>query len=132
MEKQTLAGLKLLIVEDEFLIAMDVEQLCRDCGATETLIVGTAAELAARAAEAEAFDAAILDVMIEGQSTLDFARSLQKRGVPFIFATGYSERNDVFSAFPSARVVGKPFAGEELIAAIVSVLGSAGGAAAAM
>ena len=132
MEKQTLSGLRLLIVEDEFLIAMDVEQLCRDRGAVEALIVGTAAGLAAQTVVPGAFDAAILDVMIDGQSTLDFARELRRCGIPFIFATGYSDRSEVFSAFPGVRVVGKPYSGEELIEAIAAIVGPAGDTAVAV
>lgn len=120
MQEPLLSGLRLLIVEDEFLIAMDVEELCREHGAAETIVVGTAAELAERIAAA-AFDAAILDVMVEGQPTLDAARGLADRGIPFLFATGYSDRTEVFSAFPGVRVVGKPYAGEELMEAVAAI-----------
>ncbi len=120
LKNPLLSGLRLLIVEDEFLIAMDVEQLCREHGAAETIVAGTAAELAELSAD-DGFDAAILDVMIEGHSTLDVARSLAERGIPFVFATGYSDRSDVFSAFPGVRVVGKPYAGEELVEAVAAV-----------
>lgn len=120
MQEPLLSGLRLLIVEDEFLIAMDVEQLCREHGAAETIVVGTAAELSEHVAVA-AFDAAILDVMVEGQTTLDAARGLAERGIPFVFATGYSDRTEVFSAFPGVRIVGKPYAGEELVEAVAAV-----------
>jgi CheY-like chemotaxis protein len=126
LENHMLAGLRLLIVEDEFLIAMDVEQLCRENGAVEALVVGTAAELDAHAAGGGDFDAAVLDVMIDGRSTLDFARGLEQRGIPFIFATGYSDRSDVFSAFPAVRVVGQPYTGDELVEALAAAVGGAG------
>lgn len=117
-----LSGLRLLIVEDEFLIAMDVEQLCRDHGAADAVVVSTAAALAAGTFSPADFDAAILDVMVEGQPTLDFARGLADHGIPFIFATGYSDRQDVFAAFPGVQVVGKPYAGDELVGALAAAL----------
>lgn len=122
MTTPLLSGLRLLIVEDEFLIAMDVEQLCRDHGAAEAVVVSTAAALASGTFSPADFDAAVLDVMVEGQPTLDFARGLADRGIPFIFATGYSDRQDVFAAFPGVRVVGKPYAGDELVGALAAAL----------
>lgn len=126
-----LAGLRLLIVEDEFLIAMDVEQLCRDHGAADVVVVGTAAELGSGPANRADFDAAILDVMVEGQPTLEFAGSLAERGIPFIFATGYSDRADVFSAFPGVRVVGKPYASDDIVEALAAAVAAARRAGAA-
>lgn len=126
MASSLLAGLRLLIVEDEFLIAMDVEQLCRDHGAADAFVVSTAAALAPGAFSRTDFDAAILDVMVEGQPTLGFARGLAEQGIPFIFATGYSDRQEVFSAFPGVRVVGKPYAGDELVEALAAALGTHG------
>ncbi len=131
MESLQLEGLRLLIVEDEFLIAMDMEQLCRDHGAADAVVIGTAADLGAAPAGLADFDAAILDVMVEGQPTLDFARSLAERGIPFVFATGYSDCGDVFAAFPGVRVVGKPYAGDDIVEAVVAALAAAGGAGAA-
>jgi len=131
LESLLLEGLRLLIVEDEFLIAMDVEQLCRDHGAAEAVVIGTAADLGAAPASLADVDAAILDVMVEGRPTLDFARSLAERGIPFIFATGYSDRGDVLSAFPGVRVVGKPYAGDDIVEALAAALAAARGAGAA-
>ncbi|KAB2954835.1 MAG: response regulator [Rhizobiaceae bacterium] len=119
-----LEGLRLLIVEDEFLIAMDVEQLCRDHGAVDVVVIGTAADLVTASTSA-GFDAAILDVMVEGQPTLDFARGLAEHGIPFVFATGYSDRGDVFSAFPDVRVVGKPYTGDEIVEALATAVAAA-------
>ena len=121
MEEQALSGRRLLIVEDEYLIAMDVEQMCRDFGATEVVICGTAQEMS-QLDEGMRFDAAILDVMVDGVPTVEFAQALKTRNIPFIFATGYSDR-EMFGAFPGVPVVGKPYAGMELIAALVSVIG---------
>ncbi len=68
-----LDGLRILVLEDEALIAMDVEQLCLEHGASHVTVLGDLAEISAEAA-ATGFDAAILDLMLGGVSTLDFAR----------------------------------------------------------
>lgn len=114
----------MLIVEDEFLIAMDVEQTCRDNGARDVSIFGGIADLGADPFAEFDFDAAIIDLMADGTSTLDFARKLQSRGIPFVFATGYSDRDDIFGDFQGVKVVGKPFAGDELIQALVDAIGA--------
>lgn len=117
-----LAGCRILILEDEFLIAMDVEQLCRDHGAEDAVLIrdldAIEAEIAGRR-----FDVAVIDAMLDGRSTLDFARQLQERNVPFVFATGYDDAAERFADFPGIPVVGKPYGGQELIEAIASVVG---------
>lgn len=117
MRDNPLAGLRILVMEDEFLIAMDVEELCRDNGAAEVVLVRDLDELTDDAGAAS-FDAAVLDVMLAGRSTIDFARSLAGRGIPFVFATGYSGDDGLFATLPGVEVVEKPYAGDALLAAI--------------
>jgi CheY-like chemotaxis protein len=116
-----LNGVRVLVLEDEFLIAMDVEQICRDAGAPDVILARTLEE--ANAAEPAAFDAAILDLMIGGSSTSGFAGLLAERGVPFVFASGYSELADVHARFPGVTVVPKPYSGDDLIAALAEACG---------
>ena len=70
-----LEGLQILVLEDEFLIAMDVEQLCRDHGALDVAVARSLEEIA----DGLAFDAAIVDVLLGGVSTFDFAARLAVR-----------------------------------------------------
>jgi len=65
----------------------------------------------------------MIDAMLNGRSTLDFARQLREQNVPFVFATGYDDNAERFADFPGVPVVGKPYSGEELIEAIASVVG---------
>jgi CheY-like chemotaxis protein len=109
------------VLEDEFLIAMDVEQICRDAGAPEVILARTLQE--ADSAHPSGFDAAILDLMVGGTSTSGFADRLAERGVPFVFASGYGELADVHARFPGVRVVPKPYSGDDLISALVSACG---------
>ncbi|HEV2896689.1 MAG TPA: response regulator [Pseudaminobacter sp.] len=114
-----LAGMRILVLEDEVLIAMDVEQLCRDSGAADVVVARSLAEIDLDRAASE-FDAAIVDVMLDGTSTLAFARHIQERNVPFVFASGYTDLDEIFSAFPSVPVVGKPYSGSDLVEAVAA------------
>jgi DNA-binding NtrC family response regulator len=84
------AGRRILIVEDEMLIALMIEDVVRDSGGE---IVGPAATLekALKFAEEEQFDAAILDVTIRGGKVFPVAEALLARGIPFAFASGYGD-----------------------------------------
>lgn len=110
-----LDGLRILVLEDEFLIAMDVEQICRDAGATDVIIARTLEEAEGATAD---FDAAIIDMMLEGKSTLNFAAALRDGGVPFVFASGYSDLGEATTSFPDATIVGKPYSGDDLVKAL--------------
>jgi len=88
---QPLSGRRVLIVEDESLVAMLLETILEDMGCTP---VGPAANidegLAFVAGEA-ALDAALLDVNVAGRQVFPVAEALRARGVPFVFSTGYGE-----------------------------------------
>jgi CheY-like chemotaxis protein len=102
-----LSGLRILVVEDDFLIAMDIK------GAIERLggkVVGPVGRLqqAQELARREAFDAAILDVKLDGDLTFPLADELMTRGVPIVLATGYDLASlpEKFQHVPHLR---KPF-----------------------
>ena len=116
-----LDGLRILVLEDEFLIAMDVEQLCRDHGATDIPIARDLAEIGGLSR----FDAAIVDLMLSGTPTLDFAARLRNAGVPFVFASGYSDVDELNASFPDIQLVTKPYSGDDLIEALASACGRA-------
>jgi CheY-like chemotaxis protein len=118
LPSNTLAGLRVLLLEDEYLIAMDVEILCRDNGASEVAIKRALDELD-ELDGFDGFDVAVIDLMLSGASTLSFARKLREARVPFVFASGYAEE-EALSAFPDVPVVSKPYAGNDLIEAIAA------------
>lgn len=118
-----LYGTRVLVLEDEFLIAMDVEQLCRDHGAAEVVILSNLDNHDVLTFDKDAFDVAILDVMLGGNSTLDFAKELAVRKVPFVFASGYTDLEEVSARFPGVAVIGKPYHGEDLIKAVAKACG---------
>ncbi|WP_439594341.1 HWE histidine kinase domain-containing protein [Falsiroseomonas sp.] len=85
-----LAGRRILLVEDEPLVALDLEETLRGLGCE---VAGPAATLAEalRLAETPRLDAAVLDVNLGGQAAFPVADLLLAQGVPVVFATGYSE-----------------------------------------
>jgi CheY-like chemotaxis protein len=66
------------------------------------------------------FDAAIIDLMLGGVSTLGFARRLRAEGIPFVFASGYAATEEIRSSFPDVVLVEKPYSGDDLIAALAA------------
>ncbi|MDX8499563.1 response regulator [Mesorhizobium sp. VK4C] len=103
---------------------MDVEQLCRDHGAADVTIVRDLAEIDRRG-ELSRFDAAIVDLMLGGVSTLDFAAHLRNAGIPFVFASGHSDSEEIGGSFPEIRLVAKPYSGDDLIEAVALACGRA-------
>ncbi len=100
-----IAGLKILIVEDSLLLALELEQGLTDLGAH---IVGVAAEVGeAMAMIDRPFDAAVLDANLNGASVMPVAQALHAMGRPFIFATGYADKAG--PAGFDAPVVRKPY-----------------------
>jgi DNA-binding response OmpR family regulator len=115
-----LAGLRILLLEDEYLIAMDVELLCRDNGAADVMVKSSIDELEAPLGE---FDVAIVDLMLGAHSTVPFAERLREAGKPFVFASGYAANDELLAGFPGIRVVGKPYAGNDLLEAVAAAAG---------
>ena len=108
-EAAPLAGLRILIVEDEALVAMDLEMTLEAAGAE---IVGPFATLAAglAAAEAELIDGALLDVMLGREEVFPIAEALRGRGIGFVFHSGHGNRAELAAAYPNAAFCPKPSA----------------------
>ena len=115
---ERLAGKRILIVEDEFLIGAMVMEMLSAVGA---VIVGPATSASAGMALARSaeLDAAILDVNLRGERSDQVAAELQRRNIPYLLATGYGERE---SAGIGAPVIAKPFTERKLIDGLLQVL----------
>jgi light-regulated signal transduction histidine kinase (bacteriophytochrome)/CheY-like chemotaxis protein len=116
----SLADLELLLVEDQMLIAADVEAMLADHGIDKVTTTPSAADAFRRLKEFTP-DFAILDVNLGSGTSLPIAEELLRRDIPFVFATGYSDRSIIPSSF-SAPVVRKPYEAATLISAITNVL----------
>jgi PAS domain S-box-containing protein len=112
-------GLRLLVVEDAVLLAMELEAGLIEAGA---IIAGSAAELGEAMAMLElSIDAAVLDANLNGESVAPLAEALRARGTPFVFATGYGERGAP-EGFDNP-VVRKPYNVHQIVSALAEVVG---------
>lgn len=116
-----LAGLTVLVVEDESIISFLVEDMLKDIGCTTVLHASGVAEALALLA-AQPPDAAVLDVNLAGEMVFPVAERLQAAGIPFIFTTGYGLKG-MPSNWALLPVVQKPFKRETLTAALASAVG---------
>lgn len=116
----TLIGRSVLIVEDESMVAMLLQDTLEDIGCT---VIGLAPRLneALKKAASLVFDIAILDVNLNGSSSFPVAEVLTARGLPFIFATGYSGTS-LPEFLQRVPIVQKPFQQRELETAICTAL----------
>jgi DNA-binding response OmpR family regulator len=84
-----LQGLRILVVEDEFLVAMLIEDILESAGCVVSGPVPRLAE-ALDAAGREVCNAAVLDINLAGERIFPVAEILSRRNIPFLFVTGYS------------------------------------------
>jgi CheY-like chemotaxis protein len=112
-----LTGLRVLIVEDEPIVAMLIQAYLEDLGCK---VVATAFRLREALEQAAIldFDAATLDVNLAGELSYPVARVLRDRQVPFLFATGYGT-SGAPPDLEGAPILSKPFQQEQLAALLL-------------
>jgi two-component system, response regulator PdtaR len=88
-------GMKVLVVEDDFIVAYDMQSMLEEQGAE---VIGPASSLQeARALLADSQpNAAVLDVNLNGEYVFPLAEDLRARGIPFLFATAYTDDDRLF------------------------------------
>lgn len=119
-----LDGLRILVVEDNFMLAELTKDLLEDNGGRVVGPVGRLEEGLVQARDAT-LDGAILDINLHGELSFAIAEVLSSRGVPFLFVTGYQDRSMVPVALRSARRLDKPVPDEHLIEAAVATFATA-------
>ena len=117
----SLDGVRVLLVEDEAIIAMTAEDMLEELGCT---VAATASNLqeAFACADAHDFDVALLDINLNGQQSLPVAALLDQRGTPFVFTTGYGAAGSG-AEYADAPLVTKPYQIRDLETAIRQALG---------
>jgi CheY-like chemotaxis protein len=114
MQSAELEGLRVLVVEDDPVIALDVKATLERAGAT---VIGTAYRIAQALALLDAeFDVAVLDFRLEAETAHPVAEKLVSRGISFLFYT--SSRGHPKLAFPGVPILEKPSYPDALIAAV--------------
>jgi CheY-like chemotaxis protein len=117
-------GLQVLVVEDEALVALQLEDMLTE---SECGVVGPASRVhqALALLEGQRVDAAILDLNIAGELVYPVADALGKRGLPYIFATAY-EASSLEEPYQSRLVLQKPFSRRQLLEAMQEAFQGAG------
>ncbi|MGN6551872.1 MAG: response regulator [Pararhizobium sp.] len=120
--KGRLHGLHVLILEDEFFIADDLDRAVTRSGAD---VVGPFSDCkkALKHIEHGPIDVAVLDINLAGQQAFEVADALAQRAVPFLFATGY-DRSIIPQRHLGVPRWQKPFDSEALAAALLSLVGA--------
>ncbi len=109
-----------LIVEDNFIIALDTEMVLQDLGVTRVRTVSSVAAALAAINE-RAPDFALIDIDLGGESGFDVGNLLAERKIPFAFATGYAELISPPPALANVQILAKPYSADMLRAVLQSL-----------
>jgi DNA-binding response OmpR family regulator len=121
LDADELAGRRILVVEDETLIALDLESLLTSNGCVVIGPVNTV-DAALTAVDHAPLDAALLDLNLGGRPATPVAESLNARGVPYVVVTAYGRSAGQLPALRNAPRVDKPIDYDEVIQRLVDVL----------
>lgn len=123
-QNHPLSGLYCLVVEDEFLIALDYERILQSAGAARIVAVRNLAKAREMIARGGPFDLVVLDMDLDGESSLPLARELAAMQTPFVFITGLSMGAALSDDLSTIPVLEKPFEERTLLSTLVQIVGS--------
>jgi DNA-binding response OmpR family regulator len=106
--RSALRGKRILLVEDEAMLAFELQYALEETGAEVLGPALTFAEALAMFESHEEIDGAVLDVNLAGQSVIPLAVDLARKGVPLMFNTGHADAAELRAIFPGAEVLAKP------------------------
>lgn len=112
----TLKGTRVMVVEDEAVVSMMLEEFLVDFGCRVVATAGTLEDALAKSNEVD-MDAAILDINLGGKLSYPVATILDRRHIPFIFATGYGAAG-LPVELKNVPILSKPFGCEQLEAVL--------------
>lgn len=120
----SLKDLAILIVENEFLLAINLETTMRDAGAAKVEMAASLAD-AQKLVDQKSFDAAILDIRLMDGDSLPLAQQLIKQGVPVVIHSGHANQAHT-SLVPEAVFLPKPSTPTEIVRSVLKARGVAG------
>jgi CheY-like chemotaxis protein len=120
-----LAGKRCLVLDDEFLISLDIQLALENAGAV-AVAAGNAIDALTLLKSEPRFDVAVVDIVMseKSMSGLTVAAALAEQAIPFVFLTGYTADNVHVRQFPAVPLIEKPYQVDELIAALQEAIGS--------
>ena len=104
--REPLQGLRVLLVEDDPLICLDLEASLAELGATVMAVSDVPAAL--KIVAAATLDFAVLDFELGVETSEPVARAAMNYGVPFLYLSGYSEHDERFARWPNVAILVKP------------------------
>jgi CheY-like chemotaxis protein len=110
---QPAIGPSVLVVEDHALIALDLETMLLDLGASHVTIATTVNQ-ALHLVETQPFNAAFLDVRLGEVTSLPVAMALRDKGIPFAITTGYDSASDIPAEFRTGPHIAKPYNAQDI------------------
>ena|SRR5215472_19093983 len=113
-----LAGFRVLVAEDEVLIALTAQEMLCEAGAEEIVVATRAEEALKYLNQPLAFDAAVLDLNLGAGIDLSLAAAARQNQVPFVFATGYEGLEILPVHLADVPIVGKPYTVSALVTAV--------------
>jgi CheY-like chemotaxis protein len=116
-----LQGLRILLVEDDPLIRLDLEESLAELGAIVTAASNVPDALTLIAATT--LDFAVLDFELGAETSEPIAHAARARNLPFLYLSGYSEQDARFHGWPAIRVLAKPLSATTVARAIQEVVG---------
>jgi CheY-like chemotaxis protein len=116
-----LHGRRILVVEDEILIAMTAQDMLTDAGA-EVVVATRVSEAAGHLSASHPFDAAIIDLDLGEGYDSSVATMAVGRDIPVVLATGYSRMADLPPDLAAIPVVSKPYTSDMLVSALRGAL----------
>ncbi len=121
-KRNPLKGSRILVVEDEMLLAMALEDLLLD---HEAEVLGPLAtvERALKFLAADQPDCVTLDMNLKGELSLPIAEDLIRRAIPFVVVSGYAQNYPQHAELRAAPFLRKPYSDDDLVAALRSILG---------
>jgi DNA-binding response OmpR family regulator len=120
-DNDPLSGVRVLVVEDDSLLAMDLQDTLVDAGAVVVGVCKTLDEAMARA-NVDDFAVAVLDFSLGSETASPLARRLVRRGVPFVLYTGKSRREPSLAEWRDRPIVEKPAPARVLLSAVRTAL----------